>query len=100
MARFYTGDIPGTPSVKWLRGTLLDGRTGDIYQIDYEHKSFTLHRGFSPAPLQPPTGDGSEMSHPERSLGTRMISGVQCIGIKERTSRGDEQTTETWVARL
>jgi hypothetical protein len=79
-----------------LRGTLLDARTGDTYWIDYANKTVTLHRSYSPAPLQPPTGE--EYVPPERSLGTRMISGVECIGIKERASRGDERTTETWVA--
>jgi len=94
----YTGDIPGTPSIKWLRGTLLDPRARDIYEIDYEHKSVTLHRSLSPAPLEPPTGDKYKHVPLDRSLGSRMISGVMCIGIKERTSRGDTQTTETWVA--
>ena len=81
-----------------LRRSVLDGRTGDSLDIDYERKTATLHRSDSPAPLQPPTGEEYKHVPPERSLGTRMISGVECIGIKERTSRGDERTTETWVA--
>ncbi|MGO8786476.1 MAG: hypothetical protein ACLQVL_03715 [Terriglobia bacterium] len=89
---FFFADVHG------LRGTLLDGRTGDRYDIDYANKTATLHRSYSPAPLQPPTGEEYKHVPPERSLGTRMIGGVECIGIKERTSRGDEQTTETWVA--
>jgi hypothetical protein len=94
----YIGDIPGTPSIKWLRGTLLDARTCDKYQIDYEHKSFTLHRSITPCPLRPPTGEEYQHVPPERSLGTRMIAGVQCIGIKGETSRGNDESRETWVA--
>jgi hypothetical protein len=81
-----------------LMGTLLDGRTGDSIEIDYVRKIATLRRSYSPATLQPPTGEEYKHVPPERSLGTRMISGVECIGIKERASRGDERTTETWVA--
>lgn len=88
----FTGDV------NRLRGTLLDAPTGDTYDIDYEHKTVTQHRRFSPAPLQPPTGEKYIRVPSERSLGTRMISGVECIGIKESTSHGDERTTETWVA--
>jgi hypothetical protein len=68
-----------------------DGRTGDSYDIDYANKTVTLHRRDSPAPLRPPTGEEYKHVAPERSLGTRMISGVECIGIKERTSSGDER---------
>ncbi len=89
---FFFADVHG------LRRGVLDGRTGDNIEIDYERKTATLHRRDSPAPLQPPTGEEYKHVPPERSLGTRMISGVECIGIKEPTSRGDEQTTETWVA--
>lgn len=81
-----------------LRGTLLDGQTGDSIDIDYVQRIATLRRSFSPGPLQPPTGEKYKHVPPERSLGTRMISGVECIGIKERASRGDERTTETWAA--
>jgi TonB family protein len=94
----YTGDAPDTPSIRVLRGTLIDGRTGDRYEIDYEHQCVALHRSFPRAPLQPPTGEEYQHVPPECSLGTRMISGVECIGIKERTGRGDEQTREIWVA--
>jgi hypothetical protein len=81
-----------------LRRSVRDGRTGDSYDIDYANKTVTLTRSYSPAPLRPPAGEEYKHVPPERSLGTRMISGVECIGIKERTSRGDEQSTETWVA--
>jgi len=94
----YVGDIPGTPSLKWLRGTLLDARTCDKYQIDYLHKSFTLHRSFPPCPLRPPTGEEYQNVPPERSLGTRMIAGVYCIGIKGGPTHGNDDTGETWVA--
>jgi len=94
----YTGDIPGSPSIRWLRGTLLDPQTGDKYEIDYEHQCVTLHRNFSQAPLQPPTGEEYKHVPPERALGTKIISGVECIGTKGRTSRGDERVTETWAA--
>ncbi len=94
----YIGDIPGTPPTKWLHGTLLDARNCDKYQIDYEHKSFTLRRSFTPCPLRPPTGEEYQHVVPERSLGTRMIGGVQCIGIKGGTNHGNDETGETWVA--
>jgi TonB family protein len=87
-----------TASADGLRGTLLDGRTGDSIEIDYVQEIATLRRSYSPAPLQLPTGEEYKHVPPERSLRTRMISGVECIGIKERASRGDERTTETWVA--
>ena len=89
---FFFADVHG------LRRSVRDGRTGDSYDIDYANKTVTLHRSYSPAPSRPPTGEEYKHVPPGRSLGTRTISGVECIGIKERASRGDEQTTETWVA--
>jgi hypothetical protein len=56
--------------VHGLRRSVLDGRTGASYVIDYANKTVTLHRSYSPAPLQPPTGEEYKHVPPERSLGT------------------------------
>ena len=82
----------------WSRGFLLDARTGDTYDIDQGNKTVTWHHRLPSTPLQPPSGEKYKHVPPERSLGTRIISGIECIGIEERKSPGDEQTTETWVA--
>jgi hypothetical protein len=87
-----------TASADGLSRTFLDGRTGDSIAIDYVQKTATLQRSFSPARLRPPTGEEYQHVPRERSLGTRMISGVECIGIKDRARWGVERTTETWVA--
>jgi hypothetical protein len=52
----------------------------------------------TPLPLRPPTGKEYKPASPELSLGSKMISRVQCIGWKVLAGGPHNPGGEIWVA--
>jgi hypothetical protein len=82
-------------------GILQDAATGKTFRIDYAHQRVKVLRTPKPEevlPLQAPTGEEWKPASPELSLGSRMISGVRCIGWKVLAGGPHNPGGEIWVA--
>jgi hypothetical protein len=82
-------------------GMLLDVATGKFFRIDYGHQRVQVLRTPGPGvslPLRPPTGEDYMAAPPERSLGSKMINGVLCIGWKAVAAAPNHPGGEMWVA--
>jgi len=82
-------------------GILEDAVTGKTFRINYAHQSVRVLQTpepNKPLPLRPPTGEEYKPPSPELSLGSKMISGVQCIGWKVVAGGPNNPGGEMWVA--
>ena len=82
-------------------GILQDAATGKTFRIDYAHQRVTVLQTpepNTPLPLRPPTGEEYKPASPELSLGSRIISGVRCIGWKVLAGGPHNPGGEIWVA--
>jgi len=78
-----------------------DAATGNTFRINYAHQSVRVLQTPEPnppLPLRPPTGEEWKPASPELSLGSKMISGVQCIGWKVLAGGPHNPGGEIWVA--
>ncbi len=82
-------------------GMLLDAATGKFFRIDFGHQRVQVLRTPGPdvpLPLRPTTGEDYKAAPPERSLGSKMINGVLCIGWKAVAGGPQYPGGEMWVA--
>ena len=82
-------------------GLLLDAATGKFFRIDYEHQRVTVLRTLGPdavLPLRPPNPKEVKPVSLELSLGSRVISGIQCFGKKVAASGPNYPGGESWAA--
>jgi hypothetical protein len=82
-------------------GILEDAVTGKAFQIDYDHKRVTVLGEPDPdelLPRRPPTAEVQKPASPELALGSKMISGVRCIGWKVVAGGPNNPGGEMWVA--
>jgi hypothetical protein len=88
-------------STKHHIGILEDAATGKTFRIDYDDqrvKVLGTPELDKPLPLRPPTAEVYKPASPELSLGSKMISGVRCIGWKVVAGGPNNPGGEMWVA--
>jgi len=82
-------------------GILQYAATGKTFRIDYAHQRVKVLGTPAPdalLPLRPPTAEVYKPASPELSLGSKMISGVRCIGWKVPAKGPNYPGGEMWVA--
>ncbi|MGD0008097.1 MAG: hypothetical protein ABSE93_06090 [Terriglobia bacterium] len=82
-------------------GILEDAVTGKTFRIDYDHERVRVRGTPDPdelLPRRPPTAEVNKPASPELDLGSKMISGVRCIGWKVVAAGPNNPGGEMWVA--
>lgn len=82
-------------------GMLEDAVTGKTFRIDYDHERVRVLGTPDPdelLPRRPPTAEVNKPASPELDLGSKMISGVRCIGWKVVAAGPNNPGGEMWVA--
>jgi len=96
----YQRDLPVLGERRDSIAHVQDLPAREVYEVNYESKTATVIGELgSLRPLQPPTADEfRQQLRSAQSLGTKVISGVECEGYKIAPSETGRTEGEMWVA--